>query len=108
MGDPVLPEYVGMARAAVDAWDGQDTAELILQILARTGEDVLTVLGEARRESRSRRRCRPVRHLETGAVYPSVKALAAAAGVKPCTLTIALRRGIGSARGKFEYVTSKG
>jgi hypothetical protein len=43
----VCEEFVDWARAALEEWDGVNTAELILDILARTGENVRETLQEA-------------------------------------------------------------
>ena len=44
----VSDAFVGWAREAVSAWDGLSTAELIVLICSRTGEDPRRVLVEMR------------------------------------------------------------
>ncbi len=43
----VSDAFIEGARQAVDDWDGQDTADLFLTILERTGENAKEVLREA-------------------------------------------------------------
>ena len=43
----IVDLFIEQAHEAVEAWDGVSTSDLILDILARTGDDVVPTLDEA-------------------------------------------------------------